>query len=161
MTVLHRHHDVVVERGRHHAGHLSPARLDPGQLISAVVGLAVFAFGLVAVTMAGLDTTPTTPVVAVAGMRQSAAVGIAEIVLGLLLVATAAATTYRASMAVVGGVIFVAGIVLVAASSSLLSHLGADHDTGWTLMVGGLVAVVAAMMARFMSESDGRPRSPW
>ena len=157
MSVLHRQHRDIVDTRTGVATETSVTRthlaLSPGQIIGGLVGLVTTVIGVIAVTRAGIDGSLNTPVVRVAGLNQSAAVGIAEIVLGLLLIAGAGSAWDRALMGFVGGVMFIAGIVIAAASLKLLGDLGTDHTTGWTMLVGGVIAMIAAMMPTFVRDS--------
>ena len=103
-------------------------------------------FGVLAVTRAGIDSTLNVPVVHVAGFAQSAALGISEIIVGLALIAGAASVWNRALMGAVGGLMFIGGIVLAAASDRLLVDIGTDHRSGWLILAGGVVAMVGAAL---------------
>ena len=101
---------------------------------------------MLAITRAGIDSTLTEPTVDVAGFSQSAAVGIGEVVAGLLLIAGAANIRNRALMGFTGGLMSIAGILIAAASAQLSQDIGADHRTGWLILFGGVLAMVAAAL---------------
>jgi hypothetical protein len=90
------------------------------------------------------------PVVDVAGTDQSAMLGIAEFALGLLLVLGALNYAARWLIAFVGVVMVIGGVVLGAASSTILEDVGTSQGTGWAIMVGGIIAIVAASLGVFV-----------
>lgn len=126
----------------------------PGQVIGGVVGIAEVVVAVLAITRCGIDGALNTPVTSVAGMTQSTAVGIAELILGLLLVSGAASAWNRGVMGAAGALMFVGGLVVAAASPKLLLDLGTDHHTGWVVLVGGVVAMVAAALPVFVHSSQ-------
>lgn len=160
MTMMHRDRDIVEtpEGSSEVRTTRSRISMSPGQLLGGAVGVISVIIGMIAIVRSGIDGSLNTPVVNVAGLHQSAVVGIAEVVLGLLLVAGAASVWNRALMGFTGGVMFIAGIVVAAASIKLLGDLGTDHATGWTMIVGGVIAMVAAMMPTFVRDSAVRER---
>lgn len=57
----------------------------------------------------------------------------------------------------VGGLMFIAGIVLAASSAQMLNDIGADHRSGWLILVGGVIGMVATalpVMVRSSSRVD-------
>ena len=42
------------------------------------------------------------------------------------------------------------GVVLGAAGSTILHDVGAVHDTGWAIMVAGIIAIVAGCLGRLV-----------
>lgn len=160
MSVLHRHDHHVVDTPDGYVAESVESRsrfaMSPGQLLGGAVGLVTTVIGVLAVTRSGIDSTLNVPVTSVAGLHQSAMVGIGEIVLGLLLVAGAATAWDRALMGFVGGLMFIGGIVVAAASIKMLGDLGTDHATGWTMLVGGVIAMVGAMMPTFVRDTSVR-----
>ena len=86
------------------------------------------------------------PVVNVAGTDQSAMIGLAEFAAGLLLVLGALSYAARGLIAFVGVVMVIGGVVLGAASAEILHDIGTSQGTGWTIMVGGIIAIVAASL---------------
>lgn len=150
------HHDEVANtsNGAVNETRIRRSRLSfsPGQIVGGLVGVVTTLIGVIAVTRSGIDGTLNVPVVRVLGLNQSAMVGIAEVVLGLLLIAGAASAWDRALMGFIGGVMFIAGIIIAAASIKLLGDLGTDHTTGWTMLIGGVVAMVGAMMPTLVTD---------
>ena len=49
-------------------------------------------------------------------------------------------------MGVAGGLMFIAGILIAASSTQLLQDIGAEHRTGWLILFGGVLAMVAAAL---------------
>ena len=153
MSMLHSHHDVTETPAGSSEVRTTHSRIamSPGQMFGGAVGVISTIIGMIAVIRSGIDGSLNVPVVHVVGLNQSAMVGIGEVVLGLLLVAGAASAWDRALMGFVGAVMFIGGIVVAAASIKFLGDLGTDHATGWTMIVGGVIAMAAAMMPTFVA----------
>ena len=49
-------------------------------------------------------------------------------------------------MGFTGGLMSIAGILIAAASAQLSQDIGADHRTGWLILFGGVLAMVAAAL---------------
>ena len=118
----------------------------PGQIIAGILGLVVAIIGIIAVSRGGIDDSLNVPVVSVAGTDQSAMLGLMEFGAGLLLVLGALSYALRWLVAFVGVVMIVGGVVLGAASAEILQDIGTSQGTGWAIMVGGIIAVVAASL---------------
>ena len=118
----------------------------PGQILAGILGVVVAIIGIIAMSRGGLDGSLNVPVVNVAGTDQSAMLGIAEFAAGLLLVLGALSYAARGLIAFVGVVMVIGGVVLGAASSTILRDVGTSQGTGWAIMVGGIIAVVAASL---------------
>jgi hypothetical protein len=118
----------------------------PGQIIAGILGVVVAIIGIIAVSRGGIDGTLNVPVVSVAGTDQSAMLGLAEFAAGLLLVLGALSYAARWLIAFVGVVMVIGGVVLGAASAEILHDVGTSQGTGWAIMVGGIIAVVAASL---------------
>ena len=161
MRVFHQDEVAKASNGTVNETRIRRSRLSfsPGQIVGGLVGVITTLIGVIAVTRSGVDGTLNVPVVRVLGLNQSAMVGIAEVVLGLLLVAGAASAWDRALMGFVGGVMFISGIVIAAASIRLLGDLGTDHTTGWTMLIGGTVAMAGALMPTLVTDTARREES--
>ena len=118
----------------------------PGQILAGILGVVVAIIGIIAVSRGGIDGTLNVPMVSVAGTDQSAMLGLAEFAAGLLLVLGALSYAARWLIAFVGVVMVIGGVVLGAASAEILHDVGTSQGTGWAIMVGGIIAVVAASL---------------
>jgi hypothetical protein len=118
----------------------------PGQIIAGVLGVVVAIIGIIAVSRGSIDGTLNVPVVNVAGTDQSAMLGLAEFAAGLLLVLGAMSYAARGLIAFVGVVLVIGGVVLGSASAEILHDVGTSQGTGWAIMVGGIIAIVAASL---------------
>jgi hypothetical protein len=146
---LYEHHDVVdtpagrtsaVSRRRH---------FSPGQIISGLLGVLLVVMGVIAVTRCGIDGSLNTPTTQIFGLIHSSWVGIVEIVAGLLLVIGAADESFRAVSGVVGVLLFLAGVVVAAASLKLLLNIGTEHATGWFALIVGAIAIASSLLPTF------------
>ena len=118
----------------------------PGQIIAGILGVVVAIIGIIAVSRGSIDGTLNVPVVNVAGTDQSAMLGLAEFAAGLLLVLGAMSYAARGLIAFVGVVMVIGGVVLGSASAEILHDVGTSQGTGWAIMVGGIIAIVAASL---------------
>jgi hypothetical protein len=122
----------------------------PGQILAGILGIVVAIIGIIAVARAGIDGSLNVPAVSVAGTDQSAMLGLAEFAAGLLLILGAMNYAFRGLIAFVGVVMVIGGVVLGAANSTILQDVGTSQGTGWVIMVGGIIAIVAASLGRII-----------
>jgi hypothetical protein len=146
------HHDVVETGDTRTDTRVASSRLvvSPGQVIAGVLGLAVAAIGIMAVSRGGIDSTLNVPMVQTAGLDQSAMLGAAELGVGLLLVLGALSYAARALIVGVGVVMVLGGVALGAGGTAILRDVGTVHRTGWVIMVGGIIAIVAGSLGRMI-----------
>lgn len=130
----------------------SSSAMSPGQVIGGLAGVVTTIVGVVAVVRGGIDATLNAPLVEFAGLTLSAGVGIALVLCGLLLIAGAASAWDKALLGFGGGLLFLGGIFVMAASTQLLSDIGTTRSTGTFALVVGIVAMVSAMMPTFVRE---------
>ena len=143
-------HDVVQNGSQRFETRSASSRLvfSPGQVIAATLGLVTAVIGIITLSRAGIDGTMNVPVVQAAGLHQSAILGLAELGLGLLLILGASSYAYRGLVVSLGVLMVLGGVVIGAAGPTILRDLGTVHGTGWVLMVGGIIAIVAGCMGR-------------
>jgi hypothetical protein len=142
-------HREVVDRGDQRSEtRVASSRFvfSPGQILAGVLGVVVAIIGIIAVSRGGIDGSLNVPVVSVAGTDQSAMLGLGEFAAGLLLVLGALSYAARWLIAFVGVVMVIGGVVLGAANSTILHDVGTSQGTGWAIMVGGIIAMVAASL---------------
>ena len=125
----------------------------PGQVIAAVLGAVTAIIGIIAIARAGIDGSLNVPVVSAAGLHESAMVGLIELGLGLLLLLGAFAKGSRDLIGVIGATMLVGGVIVGASGATVLRDLGTTQHTGWVIMVGGVIALVAAAMGRMVKTS--------
>src|SRR6185436_9069825 len=90
------------------------------------------------------------PIVRAAAFDQSALLGAIELGLGLLLILGAMSYATRGLIIFVGVVMVLGGVLIGAAGPSILRDAGTVHGTGWAIMVGGIIAIVAGSLGRIM-----------
>ena len=118
----------------------------PGQVIAGILGLVVAVIGAIAVSRGGIDGSLNVPIVRVAGFDQSALLGLTELGAGLLLILAALSYAARGVIVAVGVVMVVAGIIVGSAGTTLLHDIGTSQRTGWAIMIGGIIAIVASSL---------------
>jgi hypothetical protein len=124
--------------------------ISPGQVIAFALGLALAIIGAITAARGTIDSSLNVPMVRTAGFDQSAMMGLIELGLGLLLVLGALSYALRGLVVTIGVLMVAGGVVIGAASSTLLRDLGTVHGTGWALCVAGIVAIVAGSMGRIV-----------
>lgn len=150
---VHHHQHVETPLGRGDRT-VSTSRFSPGQLIGGIVGVIMGVVGIFTVINAGIDSTMNEPLANSFGLHQSAAVGLAEIVLGLLILVTAASIAYRGAMGFFGALSLIGGVVIVAATSQILKTVGSDRSTGWFAIILGAVVIAASLLPSFVHSTD-------
>ena len=144
------HHDVVETGDTKTDTRVSSSRLvvSPGQVIAGVLGLVIAVIGIMAVARGGIDSSMNEPMVKTVGLDQSAMLGAAELGVGLLLILGALNYAARGLIVGIGVVMVLGGVFIGAAGTDILHDLGTVHGTGWVIMVGGIIAIVAANLGR-------------
>jgi len=146
------HHDVVETGDTRTDTRVASSRLvvSPGQVIAGVLGLIVAVIGVIAVARGGIDSSMNVPMVRTAGLDQSAMLGAAELGIGLLLILGALSYAARPLIITVGVVMVLGGVLIGAANTTILRDIGTVHGTGWVIMVGGIIAIVAGSLGRMI-----------
>jgi hypothetical protein len=135
--------EVIVERPVRRRGF----RTTPSQVVSAVVGAVLVAFGIFAVVRAGLDSPLDDPRVDVLGLSHTALIGLIEIGIGAVLILCAFGYGTRVLSGLLGVALLAAGLVLLAEPGDLLADLNTDSELGWLGVITGGVLVLAALLA--------------
>jgi len=146
------HHDVVETGDTRTETRVATSRLvvSPGQVIAGVLGLILAVIGIMAVSRGGIDSSMNVPMVRTAGLDQSAMLGTIELGLGLLLILGALNYAARSLIVGIGVVMVLGGVFLGAANATILRDVGTVHRTGWVIMVGGIIAIVAGSLGRMI-----------
>ena len=150
MSVIE-HHDVVETGDTRTDTKTATSRLvvSPGQVIAGALGLVVAAIGIMTVSRGGIDSSLNVPMVRTAGLDQSAMLGAAELGVGLLLVLGAlsyAARVDRRRRRCDGA----RRCADRRGGTAILRDVGTVHGTGWVIMVGGIIAIVAGSLGRMI-----------
>jgi hypothetical protein len=146
------HHDVVETGEKRTETKVATTRLvlSPGQVLAGVLGLMIAVIGVMTVARGGIDSSLNQPIVRAAGFDQSAMLGSIELGLGLLLILGALSYAARGLIVAVGVVMVLGGVLLGAAGPTILRDIGTVHGTGWAIMVGGIIAIVAGSLGRIV-----------
>jgi hypothetical protein len=144
------HRDIVQAGDVRTETKVSSSRIvwSPGQILTGVLGIVTAVIGVIAISRGGIDGSLNTPVVRVAGLEHSALLGLCELGAGLLLVLGALSYATRGLIVAVGVAMVVGGVIIGAAGSTILRDIGTAHRTGWAIMIGGIIAIVAANLGR-------------
>src|SRR5262245_3404380 len=116
------------------------------QLIHAICGVALTAFGVVTMARAGFDSPIGEQTTEVLRITQTTAIGIAEAGAGVLLILAALTPRGRIFGGFIGALVGVAGIIVVAGSDELLADLHTERPLGWVLLGIGAVSLLAAFL---------------
>jgi hypothetical protein len=149
MSVVERH-DVIETGNERSETRVATSRFvfSPGQIIAGALGLVVAIIGVLATSRGGLDGSLNQPIVQTAGLHQSAMLGLIELGVGLLLILGSLSFAARDLVVAMGFVMIIGGVVLGAGGATILRDVGTVHSTGWAIMTGGIIAVVAGSLGR-------------
>lgn len=129
------------------------ATWSPAQIVAMVIGLAYVVFGGVALARTGFHVAPYT-YHDVAGFTHTTVLAIIEIVFGVIVLGAGAVPGADRGGMIFGGVIAIAGGLIVAIQpSSFHRVLGVNAENGWLYVITGAVLVIAAMLAPSFSSS--------
>ena len=121
----------------------------PAQIVSAIGGVVLVAFGVFAIAQGGARLAAVRP--PGPGPRPPAhgAIGLLELAVGAVLILCALSPAARALSALVGIALVVSGIVLLAGSDQMLADLHTEAALGWVgVIVGGAVLLSALVVPR-------------
>jgi hypothetical protein len=118
----------------------------PGRVISMLLGAALTLLGAVVLARTGIDSDLAEPQTTVFGIVQSAIIGLAWLVAGVLLIASSLSESARGLGAFVGVVALLGGIVGLAASAEIRQDVGFESSTAWLAVFVGVVALVASVL---------------
>ncbi|MBA3653973.1 MAG: hypothetical protein H0W70_07235 [Actinobacteria bacterium] len=134
------------------------APFSPAQIVALIVGAILAILGGVSLAKTGVDFNDLARShEKVAGMDQTAILGIGELVVGLFLIGAGAIPGgARATMTFFGVVLLGAGIVVLVSDTSAWMHkwLTVDNGVGWFFVVLGAVLLLAAMLAPVIFGTD-------
>ena len=151
MSVVERH-DVVQAGNERVETRVATSRLvfSPGQILAGALGLVVAIIGVITASRGGIDGSLNQPIVQAAGLHQSAMLGLIELGLGLLLIIGSLSFAARDLIVGVGFIMVIGGVVLGAGGATIMRDVGAAHSTGWAIMFGGIIAIVAGSLGRII-----------
>lgn len=128
--------------------------LDASDVISLLAGLLFGVMGLLALIELGFSDFPSEATTDVFGVTHTQLWGIADIVLGLLLIA-GCGSIGRGVMTFAGAITLVVGIVVVAAFDQLDPTLATEKAYGWlAVLVGAIVLIAAIAVPSIATRSD-------
>ena len=127
--------------------------LSPARVVGAIVGVILTVVGILAIVKAGLDTTLNQPIVRVAGLDMSAAVGIGFLVVGLILLLASATSDGAGAVGFFGVLLILFGVFAVAITGDLRLDVGVGRNTGWFSIILGAICLGAMF---FHSRTYGR-----
>jgi hypothetical protein len=117
-----------------------------GQVIILVAGAIMLLSGVLGLARADLDGDLTSPVVEVFGFAHAPWLAIAEVAVGLLLVASGATAWARGGAVVLGTLLVVIGAVLLIDEGVAPDEWALDGDYGWFLVVAGGAAAIGGLL---------------
>ena len=149
--------DVVAEDSVVHRD-VERAPWSPAQFVSLITGLLLTVLGGVALARGGLDFENVAAThTQVAGMHHTVILGLAEMVIGLILIGAGAMPgAGRGSMTFLGVLLLGFGLIVMIQPSSFHSSLGAHAGNGLFLAFLGVVVLGTAMVAPVIFYRDRR-----
>lgn len=132
----------------------------PAQIVSLIVGAIFAIIGAITLANTGMNFSDISANhETVAGMDQTALLGIVELVIGLFLIGAGAYPGGgRGSMTFFGVVLLGFGIVMLLSTGErwMAENLTTDDAAGWFFVIMGSVLLLAAMLAPVIFGTDRR-----
>lgn len=149
--------DVVAEGEVVHRD-VERAPWSPAQFVALGVGLILTVLGGVAIARTGVDfSTVSETHVSVGGLHHTAALGLLELLAGLLLLGVGAMPgAGRGGMTFTGVLLLGFGLIVMIQPASFHSTLGAHAGNGLVLAFLGVVLLATAMLAPVVFDTDRR-----
>ena len=120
----------------------SQTRFAPGQVVHAMIGVFLVVLGIISMARGDLSGDLTATTFDVLGITHNAAIGIAELAAGVLLLLAAAGSLGRFLGVIVGLALVVIGALLVS-DDGMVADLGTETALGWlAIALGGVAALV-------------------
>jgi len=123
----------------------SESRFSPAQVVHAAIGVFLIVIGLIALIRGGLTGDLTQPTFDVIGITHSTAVGIGELVAGVLLLLAAAGPGGRFLGLVVGLAMIIFGAVLLG-DKTTMRDVGTEDALAWLSIALGAAAVIFGLV---------------
>ncbi len=124
------------------------SRFSPAQVVHAAIGVFLVVLGIISLVRGGLEGDLTDPTFEVIGIAHNAAIGLGELVLGALLLLSAASASGRFLGLLVGLAMVVFGAVMVA-DDGLVQDLATERALGWLAIgLGGAAVLFGLIPAR-------------
>jgi hypothetical protein len=120
-------------------------RFSPAQIVHGAIGVFLLVVGVIAVARGDLSGDLTEPTFGVLGIEHNAAIGIGEIVAGVLLILAAAGAVGRILGVAVGLAMVVFGALLLG-DDGIVQDLGTEEALGWIAIGLGAVAVLFGLL---------------
>jgi hypothetical protein len=120
--------------------------LTPSQVVSVIGGLALIVLGIIVVVKAGLSGSLNDPTVSVMGIQQTAAIGLGELGIGVLLVLCGLSPATRLLSGIIGLALVVFGIILLTGPSTLLADMRTESTLGWVGVIIGAPVLLASLV---------------
>jgi hypothetical protein len=139
--------------------HRSVARAwSPAQIVAMLIGAFLAVLGGVALARTGINFADLDASRAqVAGLEHTPVLGMIELVLGLVLIGSAAADSApRGTMSFVGALMLLFGVIVVIEPDGFNRALGTSSGHGWLYAILGAVLMLTAMVAPVVFDTDRR-----
>ncbi len=117
-----------------------------GQAITMLVGLALTAWGIIALVATGIDTPLDQPVEEVFGFDHTPWMGIGEVAAGVLLILAALRPQGRWLTGLVGVALIAAGAMILAEMDWTIEELSTEQSFGWIPIIAGALALLGAVL---------------
>jgi predicted anti-sigma-YlaC factor YlaD len=143
MTMDHEHHAEETTQ------HVYDRRAwSPAQIVAGVAGFALVVIGGIALARLGFAGSITGETTSVAGFEATRLWAIVEIVLGVILLGTAASPyRVRGGLTTLGILLAAFGVIVAVEPDAFTEALGTDQTSGILWLIVGVVLVAAAWMS--------------
>jgi hypothetical protein len=124
--------------------------ISPVAIMSLIAGAIFLIVGVVALLRGDMQGSLTDPMVKVAGLDHTPALGLIEIAIGVILM-LGGADRSRSTIIFMGSALVVFGIILVIQSDSLHDDLGVTAAHGWWAVLIGAILLLGAFLLPTLS----------
>jgi hypothetical protein len=132
------------------------SRFSLAQFVHGLCGFGLVLFGAVAVARGGFDGSASDQTAQVAGIDMTTVLGLVTVGFGLLLIVAALTPGGRVFGGFIGGVLVVAGVMLVAGSDQFLKDLRTESSLGWLAIAVGTACLLVAFVPEYLRTSRRR-----
>jgi hypothetical protein len=138
-------HDVEAVETRDVRVTETESRFSPAQVVHAAIGVFLVVLGIISLVRGGFEGDLTDPTFELIGITHNTAIGLGELVLGALLLLSAA-SAYGRFLGLVVGLAMVAFGAVIVADDGFAEDVATEQALGWLAIALGAAAVLFGLI---------------